>query len=555
MSWHAAKNRPKANVAAQQPNRHGQKSKIKNQKSNPVPPTPDPRGQSSAGLPSVQQRKKRKRSSGRRGEARVGRRRKLGGWLARTCGTWKREGQAKMGATCSASSSRYASAQPKLLDNETHEVTAVHGTLEVRPRRPSLALPSGTGTSTRSVGLGGFDSNAHTERVSSNRWSLMPNSQGDFLGYNLDYNELQFGDSLGSGTYGEVFSGRLRGRRIAIKRIHMGTTAEDRAEVLEDWAREVDILSRLRHDHIVRFLGTAIRDPPTGEERKCLLFELQEGSVASLLKMVRKKKVQLTWQIVLTIALDAAEAVRYLHDLQPSVLHRDLKAENLLLTSDFRCKLTDFGLSRMFDRHAYKTSLMTVCGTPCWVAPEIFRNEKYSEKVDVYSFGVVLWELWSGKKPFAEFDCAELPYLVGKKGLRPELLVHVPPRANELMEACWREEPSRRPNFAEIVWALRDIQREVDQAGQLHAPAHRLERPWRGPPAARDKENALPGRGALGRTGRRGSEDVRAGKLSMFRDMSRSSETLSTLQPRNHHHNNNNNNTNNAHTGHMVVIT
>ncbi len=82
-------------------------------------------------------------------------------------------------------------------------------------------------------------------------------------------------------------------------------------------------------------------------------------------QLVNSKRVNVTWSLVHTIAVDAAEACHYLHTLNPQILHRDLKAENLLLDEHFRCKLTDFGLSRSFSGD---DGTMTVCGTPRQVA-------------------------------------------------------------------------------------------------------------------------------------------------------------------------------------------
>lgn len=241
-------------------------------------------------------------------------------------------------------------------------------------------------------------------------------------------------------------------RKIAVKKIFLSLVPEERTEIMEDFAREIKILKLLKHECIIQFLGACRKDP-----NYCLLFELCEGSVGSLLNMVKKHKVNVTWRMCLKIALDCARACDYLHNLTPKILHRDLKAENLLLDDKFNCKLTDFGLSRGFETK----SVMTVCGTPCWVAPEIFRGEAYTEAVDIYSYGVVLWELFCFEKPYQDQDCVELPYLISIKGLRPGRLDHCPASVNELMKRCWHNDMKQRPPFSEIVQVLKDITEEL----------------------------------------------------------------------------------------------
>lgn len=296
------------------------------------------------------------------------------------------------------------------------------------------------------------------------------NDNEDFYGLDINYNDIELRESIGSGTYGQVFKCRYKGKQLALKKIFVPEGAMERAEMLEDFAKELGILSVLRHERIVQFKG-AVRKHPT----YALMFELCEGCVGTLLRMVRRRKVSVTWSICITIAKDCAEAVSYLHSLRPRILHRDLKSENLLLTSRFRCKLTDFGLSRVYEG---RRRTMTVCGTPCWVAPEIFRGEAYNEKIDVYSFGVVLWELFTGRKPYTEYESVELPYRVGKKGLRPPLLKHVPPSINRLMRDCWHESPGMRPTFPEIEKRLAMIEGELNDASCLNTPAHQTKISW-----------------------------------------------------------------------------
>ena len=123
-----------------------------------------------------------------------------------------------------------------------------------------------------------------------------------------------------------------------------------------------------------------------------------------------------------------AEACKYLHAREPKIVHRDLKSENLLIDDHFTAKVSDFGLSRFIDLDAK----MTVCGTPSWVAPEIFREERYTEKVDVYSYAILLWELITQDKPHYGFDAIQLPYLVGKEKLRPAVPEDCPAKVGVL---------------------------------------------------------------------------------------------------------------------------
>mmetsp|Transcript_495 Transcript_495/g.823 ORF Transcript_495/g.823 Transcript_495/m.823 type:complete len:344 (+) Transcript_495:243-1274(+) len=274
-----------------------------------------------------------------------------------------------------------------------------------------------------------------------------------FFGLDVDYDDIQIHETIGQGTYGKVYKAHYNNRHIAVKKIFLSVVPDERAEILEDFAKEIKILSILKHECIIQFLGACRADP-----NYCLLFELCEGSVGSLLNMVRKHRVNVTWRMCLKIALDCARAVAYLHALTPKIIHRDLKAENLLLDDKFNCKLTDFGLSRGYETKA----VMTVCGTPCWVAPEIFRGEPYTETVDVYSYGVVLWELFCFEKPYQDQDCVELPYLVAKKGLRPEYLKHCPEILNQLMNDCWKEDSGARPAFSEIITRIEVCMKEFE---------------------------------------------------------------------------------------------
>jgi|UPI00048F588D serine/threonine protein kinase len=289
------------------------------------------------------------------------------------------------------------------------------------------------------------------EPLSHRRPSMDIPDHIDF-GMRINMKEIKWGKTIGNGSYGEVSEAHYQGYHVAVKRIYFEDSEEDEDDLIEDFAKEVKICSMLRHPRILRFLGAVNLEP-----NFCIVTELMSGSVSTLLKMIHKSTShRLSWRLVFNIAVDAAEAVQYLHNMTPQIIHRDLKAENLLLDADFRCKLSDFGLSRVFE----KKGTMTICGTPSWVAPEIFRGEQYNETVDVYSFGIVLWELFCQKKPHKKYDAQHIPYLVAEKQLRPQLPQHLPPTLNGLIQECWDETPAKRPNFNRIVGELKKARLE-----------------------------------------------------------------------------------------------
>ena len=115
----------------------------------------------------------------------------------------------------------------------------------------------------------------------------------------------------------------------------------------------------------------------------------------------------------------------------------------LINITDWRAKVADLGLSREIISH--KAGNYTVCGTPCWVAPEIFRGEDYGWQVDVYSFAIVVWEILAGEKPFRGVSLLDLPDLVARRCQRPDiLLIKVLPRDLKLlMAAMWANNPGR----------------------------------------------------------------------------------------------------------------
>mmetsp|Transcript_11483 Transcript_11483/g.23514 ORF Transcript_11483/g.23514 Transcript_11483/m.23514 type:complete len:429 (+) Transcript_11483:194-1480(+) len=272
-----------------------------------------------------------------------------------------------------------------------------------------------------------------------------------FLSLNVPYNDITFDLKMGSGTFGQVFKAHIGGKRCAVKEMFLNGSAQERLEILADFGKECKIMSLMMHPNIVQFWGSVQEAP-----HFCIITELCEGSVVDLLSLVAQEKINVTWKLLLGITSGGAEALKYLHyDCATQIIHRDVKAENLLLNKRFVCKLTDFGLSRVIEAGLdSQNKNMTMCGTPSWVAPEIFKGEPYNNKIDVYSFGVVMWELYCFRKPYMKEDPVKLPYKVALQNLRPPLSPHIPEFLAKLMCQCWDGDPAKRPSFIELTEKL-----------------------------------------------------------------------------------------------------
>jgi len=208
----------------------------------------------------------------------------------------------------------------------------------------------------------------------------------------INQQELVFDESdlLGKGKFGAVYRGYFGRHVVAVKEIT--TQLDDKAK--RAFRRECAIMKRLKHSNVVRFYGMV-------EAPDVLLMALElvpKGDLFQLISSSTPGSSQCGhWLFCSSIARDVARGMAYLHSLNPIVVHRDLKSQNVLLGDRWNAKITDFGLSRMMGSHEHAN---TFCGSPAWAAPEILRSEAYTHSVDVYSFGVILCELVNWTQPY-----------------------------------------------------------------------------------------------------------------------------------------------------------
>ncbi|KAM0950544.1 putative dual-specificity kinase TKL-Pl-4 family [Dioscorea sansibarensis] len=262
---------------------------------------------------------------------------------------------------------------------------------------------------------------------------------------------LFIGTKIGEGAHGKVYEGKYDQQIVAIKVLNGGSTPEEKVTLENRFVREVNMMSRVRHKNLVKFIG-ACKEPIM-----VIASELLPGmSLKQYLCSIRPKQLDL--HVAIGYALDIAYAMDCLH--ANGIIHRDLKPDNLLLTANQKnVKLIDFGLAR----EETVTEMMTAeTGTYRWMAPELYstvtlrRGEKkhYTNKVDVYSFGIVLWELLTNRMPFEGMSNLQAAYAAAFKQVRPALPEDTPEELTFIVQSCWVEDPNIRPNFSQIIRML-----------------------------------------------------------------------------------------------------
>ncbi|KAG4153650.1 hypothetical protein ERO13_D03G004800v2 [Gossypium hirsutum] len=211
---------------------------------------------------------------------------------------------------------------------------------------------------------------------------------------------------------------------------------------------------KIRHKNVVQFIGACTRAP-----NPCIVTEFMARG--SLYDYLHQQRGVFKLPSLLKVALDVSKGINYLH--QNNIIHRDLKTANLLMDENQVVKVADFGVARV---QAQSGVMTAETGTYRWMAPEVIEHKPYDHKADVFSFGIALWELLTGEIPYSLLTPLQAAVGVVQKSLRPTIPKNTHPRLGELLERCWQQDPTQRPNFSEIIEILQQIVKEVADKGE-----------------------------------------------------------------------------------------
>ncbi|RYR50775.1 hypothetical protein Ahy_A07g037393 isoform B [Arachis hypogaea] len=287
-------------------------------------------------------------------------------------------------------------------------------------------------------------------------------------------NNFNYDNKLGEGGFGSVYWGQLwDGSQIAVKRLKVWSSKADM-----EFAVEVEILARVRHKNLLSLRGYCAE----GQERLIVYDYMPNLSLVSHLHGQHSAESLLDWKRRMIIAIGAAEGIAYLHhQATPHIIHRDIKASNVLLDSDFQAQVADFGFAKLIPDGATHVTTR-VKGTLGYLAPEYAMLGKANESCDVYSFGVLLLELASGRKPLEKLSNAvkrtisdwALPLACEKKfreiadsRLNGDYVEEELRRVVLIALICAQSQAEKRPTMLEVVELLKGDSK--DKISQLEA--------------------------------------------------------------------------------------
>lgn len=253
-------------------------------------------------------------------------------------------------------------------------------------------------------------------------------------------NDITIGSIIGSGSFGEVYTGVYKHKIVAVKRIASSVDSV----MAQSFLQEARAMIKLRHPNVLKLLAIAIKTPYT-----YIVSEYcKHGALDTYLK---NNPQEATIERKLELMTATARGMAYLHS--KNIAHRDLKPSNLLVSANLVLKIGDLGTAATSARgHHHRTAV----GTLDFAAPEVLDGKSYSNSCDVYSFAICLWVIFSGQPLYPDWNTCDVVTKV-VTGARPPISAITSPQLAALISDCWNSDPSQRPTFEAIVPILEAI--------------------------------------------------------------------------------------------------
>jgi hypothetical protein len=304
----------------------------------------------------------------------------------------------------------------------------------------------------------------------------------------IDPQEIFLQRIIGEGTFGRVWSARWRSASVAVKEFVFAQAAvagksSMQQEIVEEIIGEAGMMAILRHPNVLQLFGCSLT-------AQAIWIVSELCSLGSLRQLLDNNDRVLTQEIRLSLALQVAEGMTYLHNQDPPIIHRDLKSHNIFVHETFTdfedsstksgsekgeahstlvAKIGDWGSARAA-LSGSKTMTHGV-GTACWLAPEVIKHSRSSKFSDVYGYGIVLWELATREEVYQGLETLQIIAKVANENLRPPIPQDCPWK--DLMVKCWAENPADRLEFREIVVQLNELSKNLhDSQKSLSKDVH-----------------------------------------------------------------------------------
>ncbi|XP_043529655.1 focal adhesion kinase 1 isoform X5 [Frieseomelitta varia] len=291
-----------------------------------------------------------------------------------------------------------------------------------------------------------------TGTILSEDYAEIVDEEGDYStpatrDYEIVRNQVELGEIIGEGQFGNVHKGSYKGRDNQVIPVAVKTCKVDAdLATSEKFLEEAYIMQQFEHPHIIRLIGVCSEAP--------IWLVMELAKLGEMRAYLQSNKHRLDLATLLLYTFQLSTALSYLESKK--FVHRDIAARNVLVSAHNSVKLADFGLSRWVEDQSYYTA--SRCKLPIkWMAPESINFRRFTTSSDVWMFGVCMWEiLMLGVKPFQGVKNNEVIRKL-ENGERLALPNHCPPRLYSLMSQCWSYEPSKRPTFKEIRETLHEI--------------------------------------------------------------------------------------------------